>query len=148
MPVLLPPAGVAFDNDEQQLLVADDNNDNEEYSVNGDEYTFGGGKRGPSGNDNDDYDGSDGKRKGLSRNSTRSNITLDHDVISMRDQHKITFKSLRKEAMQLLQIAVPVSITRLFVGVTRVTSIFYIGRLTSQDSLAAASLAGTRHSLT
>ena len=56
--------------------------------------------------------------------------------------------SFKSEARALLALAIPVSITRVLVGVSRMTSLLFVGRLTSASSLAAASLAGSVSNVT
>ena len=46
------------------------------------------------------------------------------------------------ETKLLLELAVPVTVNSIFVGITRMISMFYIGRLTTADYLAAVALAG------
>lgn len=56
--------------------------------------------------------------------------------------------SFKSEARALLALAVPVSATRVLVGISRMTSLLFVGRLTSASSLAAASLAGSVSNVT
>ena len=58
-------------------------------------------------------------------------------------ESKITFAGLRKEAGLILALAMPLAATRLLIGITRTMSVFFIGRLTSAESLAGATLANS-----
>lgn len=51
--------------------------------------------------------------------------------------------TLREEAMALLQLAIPTTVTRFLIFFTRMASILFIGRQESNGSLAAASLANS-----
>ena len=68
----------------------------------------------------------------------------DEDVESdpkLQIENTITMAGMRKEARQILTLAIPMSATRLLVAISRIMSVFFIGRMTSADSLAGASLA-------
>ena len=61
---------------------------------------------------------------------------------------RITFANFGNEAVQLLVLAAPMSATKVLVAVSRVAGLLFIGRLTSAESLAAATLAGSVSNVT
>ena len=64
-------------------------------------------------------------------------------IPKLQIENTITLAGMRTEARLILGFAIPLSVTRLSVGITRAMSVFFIGRLTSAESLAGAALASS-----
>ena len=79
---------------------------------------------------------------------SRINAPAGSDCPLPLDNQSMTFASLCKETQLQLTIAVPVSITSVFRAVTRMSRIYYVGRFTSPESLAAVALTGSVSNIT
>ena len=102
----------------------------------------------PEGYDDDDDD--NGTTESL-LNKSSSFDSYDEDVESFQKlqiESRLTVAGMRKEARKILALAIPLAAMRLLVAVSRTMSLFFIGRLTSADSLAGAALANSVASVT